>query len=167
MQLAARLARTGREQIRDSSTVTVRQGVFDLGGNTETIGSLVLEGGTMLIDVGGPTQGIDCGLLDVRGSAALAGTLGIDLAAGFAPSVGDTFDVLLASEITLADSLRLDQPSGLEHPFAAWTVPGENGEVLRLGYGVTGADVPEPATMAGLLLGLACLAPYRRRRGSD
>ncbi len=265
----------GSEQIRGSSTVTLRQGLFDLGGHTETIGTLVLEDGTvaggvlkansggfqvrdgtisshlagsgsltkttagtvtldgentytgpttvssgtlrvnggitgdvtvsggwldgtgtvagdvdvldsggisagnspgtlavdgdfsltgtMLVELGGPLQGIDYDLLDVSGIATVAGTLDIDLSGGFVPSAGDTFDVLLASEVTLADGFLLDQPLGLQHQFSAWTIPGEEGQILRLGYGVTGA-VPEPATLVLLLLGLLCVPLFARQR---
>lgn len=143
--------------------VVGEQGIISAGNSP---GILHLDGdfslaGTMLAELGGPIQGVDYDLFDVNGLAAMGGTLDIALLDGFIPNVGDTFDILFATEITLADSLRLNQPLELEHLFAAWTLQVEGGQVLRIGYVV---GVPEPSSLVILLLGLLGLTPYRCRR---
>ncbi|NQT37763.1 MAG: discoidin domain-containing protein, partial [Planctomycetes bacterium] len=119
-------------------------------------------GGTLAIDIAGLS---DHDIIDVAGNASLRGTLEISLLNGFVPELGDTFDVLTALDVFLDDRLLIDQPTSLPGTFSAWTVPGGNGEFLRLGYEVTGgATVPEPSTLMILLLGLLCLALRRWRR---
>ena len=57
------------------------------------------SGGTLAIELAGTADG-EHDLLEVVGSAALAGNLEINLVDEFAPTAGDTFDVLSAAVIT-------------------------------------------------------------------
>jgi hypothetical protein len=51
-------------------------------------------GGTLAVEVGGTTPGSGYDRLTVTGSATLGGTLSVSYYGGFAPSTGNTFDVL-------------------------------------------------------------------------
>jgi fibronectin-binding autotransporter adhesin len=51
-------------------------------------------GGTLTIDLGGAVAGTSYGQLRVSGQASLSGVLGLGVVAGFAPKLGDTFEVI-------------------------------------------------------------------------
>jgi hypothetical protein len=51
-------------------------------------------GGTFSVEIGGSAPGTDCDVLDVKGSAMLAGTLRVSRFGQFAPSAGQTFTIL-------------------------------------------------------------------------
>ena len=53
-----------------------------------------VTGGTVQVELGGVTPGVDHDRLVTTGRAALGGTLELVLGAGFQPKVGDTFEVL-------------------------------------------------------------------------
>ena len=90
------------------------------------------------------------------GIATLAGTLDIQLLDGYIPSFGDTFDILSATDITLAGGFLLNQPAELGS-FYAWTVADGDGEILRLGFLANSATAPEPSTLVISMLGLASM----------
>ena len=57
-------------------------------------------GSTLFIEIGGATAGADYDQLAIGDAAVLAGTLDLSVAAGAAPTVGDTYTVLTASSVT-------------------------------------------------------------------
>ena len=89
--------------------IEVEQGTFLIEGGGSNGGTLVagvagvveqdpgftLDGdGTATVRLGGTTPGTDHGQHQVNGTAFLAGTLTIELAKGYTPTLGDTFDVV-------------------------------------------------------------------------
>jgi hypothetical protein len=118
-----------------------------------------LAGGTLLIELGGTSDGqID--RLSVGGPASLGGALSVALTGAFAPSDGQTWDILTAASITGAFT-------SVTPGFSVSVVPGAggNGSILRLTAG-TAAAVPESGTLALLPLGVLALvgASGRNRR---
>jgi hypothetical protein len=49
------------------------------------------------IELGGTTPGSEYDVLDVGGEASLAGTLDVSLIGGYEPSIGDTFEIIMAA----------------------------------------------------------------------
>jgi len=106
-------------------------------------------------------QGNDYDLLDVSGIAALnGGSLDISLLDGFEPSEGDVFDILDASAISGAGFDSISLPSLDEG--LAW----DTSSLLSSGS-LSVSAVPEPSTLASLLMGSLGigLAIRRRRKG--
>ena len=116
-------------------------GVFDVSGNLSIGAGSILE-----IEVGGLLNNEFDRFL-VGGTAALGGTIDASLINGFAPAVGDTFDVILASGVT-------DLGISVTGPFSKSVVDLGGQEALRLTY------VPEPVSV--LLFAAAGLAMLRR-----
>ena len=92
------------------------------GANTDPSGEFDISealslSGMFNVDIGG-TQADEFDRLLVGSSANLAGTLNVNLVNGFAPSLGDFFDIILAQSVTgdfeniflptLANGLRID-----------------------------------------------------------
>ncbi len=92
----------------------VCSGVGTISGNVNTSGGTIApgnspgtltidgnynqtSGGTLAIEIGGTSAGIDHDVLNVLGDASLAGTLSVSLIDGFTPSGGNTFKVLTAT----------------------------------------------------------------------
>ncbi|HVV70270.1 MAG TPA: hypothetical protein VHI52_02035, partial [Verrucomicrobiae bacterium] len=83
--------------------------------------------GTLTIEIGGHTAGAQYDRLVVGGNATLAGRLQASLVSGFAPKLGDSFEILTCSGQTGAfDSI---DPTGI--PGTAW-VPQYNGTNVLL-----------------------------------
>lgn len=103
---------------------------------------------SLLIELAGDTSGL-FDVLDVAGTAALAGTVEVALLNGFSPTPGDSFDILNAAAITV-DDLSLQNLGGL----FGWSIVTHpvGGESLRL------TVVPEPVTAAMFFLGLTGIA---------
>jgi len=113
-------------------------------------------GEVLQIDIAGPGSH---DFVYVQGDAVLDETLGLSLLGGYSPAPGTTFDVLTAASITLGPDFQIDQSS-----FLASTVPGGNGELLRL-EATAAAVIPEPSTLAvwSLLAALGLGLAWRRR----
>ncbi len=143
-------------------------GTLTLTGNLTLLGT-----STLLIELGGMTQGTGYDFLNVGGSAVLAGGLSLTFANGFQSSVvpANTFTVLTASGAGgLTGSF-----ANISHGQRLLTLDGAGSFQVNFGTGSTfGANsivlsnfvaVPEPSTYA--LLGLGALAivwTVRRRR---
>jgi|GEM_PF-2627132 len=118
-------------------------------------GDLTLQSGsTVLIELGGLARGTGYDGLNITGGLTFDGTLQVSFLGAFTGHEGDTFDLFNAATTTgTFDTLNLPTLS----PGLAWdtTALGTTGEITV---------VPEPATAALLLGGLALLT--RRRRSS-
>jgi hypothetical protein len=66
----------------------------DSPGVTQILGNLTINSGSLAIELGGTTAGVDSDLLQVTGNAALAGSLDVSLLDGFALAPDMTFDIL-------------------------------------------------------------------------
>jgi hypothetical protein len=82
-------------------------GSIGAGEAAGAAGSIVIDGSftqsgtaSMLVEIGGSEQGVTYDLISVLDDAALGGTLDVSLLGGFAPSIGETFDILTAVTIT-------------------------------------------------------------------
>ena len=119
---------------------------------------LDLLGGTFAVDLGG-TLSADYDLLDVAGAATLGGILKVSLLDGFAPLLGDAFDIILADSISGAFGSILLPSLGDGLKFT--TLNG--GSFFRLQ--VAAVPLPAPALLLGGALGVLGLAARRRQRG--
>ena len=128
-------------------------GYLSIGGNY-TQGS----SGILLIEM----RESGCGVLDITGTASLAGTLSVSFFDEYVPDVGDFFDVLWADTIS-GEFDYLDLSS---------LPPGSN---FHISYNLneTGEDfvrltcVPEPATIYLLGLGVLVLTRKRNKQQRD
>jgi len=153
-----------------------------LGGGGTIIGTLVDAGGTiapgdpMTLEITGDyvqtdgfldllVDGSDPGLydhLDITGDLDLDGTVELDFGNGFAPSMGDIYDLI--STGTTSDFNPTFDIEGLEPGWQYRLEQATDGdyEVVSLSNGVA-LPVPEPSSVA-LLCGIGLLLPRRRRR---
>lgn len=134
-------------------------GTLSIDGNFEQ-----LAGGRLEIELGGLS---DFDLLDISGSASLAGGLSVHRFGDYAPVVGDEF-VILASKAALSGSFADGSPSlsgfadgvrfGVRYDYALRTV--------TLAVLAVPTPVPEPATWAMLVAGFGIVG-WAARRGKD
>jgi hypothetical protein len=82
-------------------------GIIGAGQAVGEAGSLVIDGtfmqsntASMLVEIGGSEQGVTYDLISALDDANLGGTLEVSLLGGFAPSMGETFDILTAVTVT-------------------------------------------------------------------
>ncbi len=151
----------GTLKLRDSSIdVTNNGGTFSPGGSggVGTTGfadkSYTQNSGTLWIDINSGTfDTITTG----AGTASIAGT--INVATTDTLTVGQTFDVLVATLVTLDPGTAVTGTDGAGHPFSASVV--NSGTTLELAVN----DVPEPAVLSGSILTAAYLLKRRHRRG--
>jgi hypothetical protein len=121
-------------------------------GDLTVTGNYSSNSGNAVLDMGlgGPTAGSQYAVLNVSGTASLAGTLDVSLTNGFVPFPGETFDIINAKSRSGSFS-TLNLPKGLAAP-------------LLIDYTSTGVVlqyIPEPAGTA--LLAVAALNLLRRR----
>jgi hypothetical protein len=69
-------------------------------------------GGTLEVDLGGLTQGVNYDLLSVTGSAVLDGTVKANLYGGFTGAVGDVFDIVSAGGGITGNFATISGPIG-------------------------------------------------------
>jgi hypothetical protein len=102
---------------------TINGSVLNAGtlyvGGDGTAGSLTITGsftqaaaGTLALDLGGTTAGIDYDQLHVNGAATLDGTLQVSLIGAYAPAAGDSFAVLVCGS-RVGDFAMEALPSGV------------------------------------------------------
>jgi hypothetical protein len=117
-----------------------------------------------LVELAGYGQGASDGYdwLDVTGTASLDGILELDLLSGFAPVVGDSFDILTASIISgMFDTTIFPTLAGIEWQLQTLIDFQGNTDVLRLSAVAT-VPVPAAAWLFGsALMGLGLM---RRRK---
>ena len=138
-------------------------GAMLVDGRFVLFGGRFFTPGILEIEIGGSEAGVDHDLLTVLGTSILDGIVMLELIAPvgatdlFAPTLGDAFDVLVATEIVLPGSLELVTPAlpaGLG--WLAEVVSTGDFEALRF------LVVPEPGAGSLLALGLVLLAAGRR-----
>jgi len=109
-------------------------------------------GGRIVIEIGGTGAGTDYDVLNVTGTANLAGTLEIQLLDGYTPGENDTFDFLTAA-LFAGD-------------FDEYVMPTFGGRTFAVSFGAEGLKatvVPVPAALPLFAFGLAGLGAWRRR----
>jgi hypothetical protein len=126
------------------------------------VGDLTVNGsytqtstGETLFDLGGPDPIYGYSQLTVNGTVDLSGTIQTDYINGFYPTVGETFDLLIASGGITFDSGWAGMP---EEPGFTYALV-DDGTVFEATF--TGV-VPEPASLS--LVGLCGLGLLRRRK---
>ena len=156
------LNESGPGELIFNSDVITGGGVINMSGGSlsgsgSIDGDVTVSDGALSVELTG--EGYDG--LTVLGTARLDGSVDISLVAGYAPTVGDTFDVLTASSIIDQGLSLRGESDGFSMDVVASAVGSES---LQLTF--MGAAIPEPA--AGIM---ACLAVFAlgviRRRGSQ
>jgi len=136
-------------------------------GNPAGQGYIQLAGGTLgeVINGYGPCGTGNCGLINVTGSALLAGTLDILLKAGFNPTVGSEFTILTANPGQLSGTFANILNDIFNGGTEMWAVNYDYADgLLELTAQPNGNPVPEPATLLVLLPGLMAAGYGLRRR---
>jgi hypothetical protein len=90
------------------------------------------ESGTLVVEIGGTTQGVSYDVLKIDGTAILGGTLDVRFVNGFVPRPGDRFDVVTYANIT--------------RDFTAFRSPP--GSTLEFSPGATAYTISVPASAA-------------------
>jgi hypothetical protein len=135
---------TIQPNVVNSGAIDLQQDNLVLGGNyTQT------STGSLLIDIGGLISGDEFDVLNISGNAILDGFFEITLvdlidpdnnSNPFAPTIGDTFDVLISSNIT-NNGLSLSGPNGGQFEYSIVDLVNGN-QALRLG-----SVIPLPASV--------------------
>lgn len=118
-------------------------GVLNVGASPGTMtinGNLALgAGSTLNVELGGTTQGVNYDLLQVTGTANLAGTLNVSMFGGFTGTAGNVFDVIAYASRT-GDFTNVNFPAG----FSMNAAPGATAYQLAL----LAPPAPPPAAVA-------------------
>ncbi|MGD0390130.1 MAG: PEP-CTERM sorting domain-containing protein [Tepidisphaeraceae bacterium] len=137
------------------------QGLTDIG-----IGDPILNGnytqtstGETLFDLGGPDPNVGYGQLTVYGTVDLSGIIETDYFNGFYPTIGETFDLIVASDGITFDTGWAGMPE--EPGFTYALVNGDQGDTIFQATFV--GVVPEPVTGSLLLIAGAGMLMRRRR----
>jgi hypothetical protein len=150
-------------------------GLFTINGNYTQSSS-----GHLLIELAGLLAGTQYDVLDVHGSATLAGFLDVGLFGGFDPTADSFFDVLLADDLSgTFDTLNLPtsangvftisylHPTGLDAVRISFDFGGnglpEFPGPTREGLPPPGTQVPEPTTLLLVVSGLVGLWGVKRK----
>ena len=150
----------------DHSASPVLAVAANVDGSTLTVdGDLTMQASsTLAIDIGGELAGVDYDVLNATGNAAIdGGTLDVSLVGGFAPGLGDAFDILnfATSSGTGFDTFNLPTLGGLDWDTSNLLTTG----ILSVIAGGGGSAVPEPSSCLLLLIGiLAAGVTHRSRR---
>jgi hypothetical protein len=112
-------------------------------GQTHVMGDLTLSSGSLAIELASAAL---ADTLEVDGQAMLGGTLDVSLLGGFAPTLGDSWQIITAGGM-----------SGMFSSVTDGYSVERQGDKLLLYFGV----VPEPASLVLLSLGLLLLAVKR------
>ena len=150
----------------------VNQGGILAPGNSPGVTNIIGDysqdfNSTLLIEIGGLLSGTEYDVLDITGTASLAGTLDVnfyDLGGGlFDASLGDTFDILMAEELTGSFNLWVLAAlgGGLDWDLSYLTDEIGSTDVVRLSV-VSAVPVPAAAWLFGS--GLITLIGLGRRK---
>ncbi|MGH0032242.1 MAG: PEP-CTERM sorting domain-containing protein [Myxococcota bacterium] len=139
---------------------TVAPGVEGIGAITFEDDLLFSSTSRIVAEVGGGEDGALHDVLTVVGTSFLEGQVVLETVEGYAPELGDFFDVLVATTIsTSLLDVVLPAIEG-ELSWLAHIVSGPTGDRLRFQV------VPEPGSALLLGLGLVCVAARRRTAGT-
>jgi hypothetical protein len=131
-------------------------------------GYIQLANGTLgeIINGYGPCGNGNCGVINVTGSALLAGTLDIILKAGFNPMVGSEFTILTSSPGLLSGTFGSIENDCFNNRTECWAVTYDYADgLLELTASPNGPPpVSEPGTLAVLIPGLLGMGYGLRRR---
>jgi hypothetical protein len=133
-------------------------GMLTITGNYTQSAASLLD-----IELGGTTAGAGYSQLKVSGLAQLAGNVDVHIVNGFAPTLGETFDILTYGSYTGGFNQILSFDSGYDYT-VDYSAPGTAKLVVT-----AAAAVPEMSTLvtAGLMLGAGGLLLRRRSRALD
>ena len=126
----------------------VNQGIVRPGssaGELDIVGDYTqTESGVLEIEIGGPLVGDLFDVLDVSGTAVLAGTLEVDLIGGYVPAIGDSFQVLAAGAVSgeFDSEILPELPAG-----SCWDVSYSATAVTLMVLGSAVVEQPVPQTL--------------------
>jgi hypothetical protein len=137
-----------------TGNIDLTGGLLSAGSVSKKAGELTVQGtyaqsgaGAFDVDLGGATAGTQYDVLNISGTASLAGALNVDLISGFKPTVGETFDIMnYTSETGTFTTLNLPKLTG--------------GDTWSISYNATDVvlTVDGPAVVKGVVSG----APAKR-----